>query len=531
MPRTATTHKPVIAGVSLIPLGDGRYGPPPLAGGATDTAPTARDRLRAIEKNINDLRDERAELSTARDETRQAFLDAGADPDSAEYRKAKAAADRLNDKDEEIGRAQDQQTAILKLLSGDGPGAGGDGSTVEHRQIVKALTEAPGALLSAIFEKRKADVPTLPEHLRYKSAVALSGPVTTENISTSVEADVVIDLLSPQSVALASGIQRLPIDGTKTRVPRFTALPEADWIPELGAFPKNGPGLEMVDVEPNKVGLITEVSIEVFEDLRPLTLAMLQTQLLRAVALKFDQGILFGDGTGASPIGVANTSGIMTVTGVPLVNLAAFSAAIADLIATNANPGALVINPLDLGTLLQLTESRDGVGSNVPLWKASIGSPSGLRLPYLGVPIWPTPAAPRGTALLYDPATIIAVIRRNADIALDPYYSFDNGSIGLRTYMRAWPVVGQVNGAVVIKFGTPATGSASTDVFTATGHGLSDGNAIIFSAVTGGAPLTAGTRYYARDTTANTFKVTATSGGAAIDITSDMTAGTVQRVP
>lgn len=71
------------------------------------------------------------------------------------------------------------------------------------------------------------------------------------------------------------------------------------------------------------------------------------------------------------------------------------------------------------------------------------------------------------------------------------------------------------------------TAVAATDVFTSTAHGYSNGDPIAFSSITGGAPIVAGTTYYARDVTANTFKIAATAGGVAIDITTDLTAGFV----
>jgi hypothetical protein len=37
-----------------------------------------------------------------------------------------------------------------------------------------------------------------------------------------------------------------------------------------------------------------------------------------------------------------------------------------------------------------------------------------------------------------------------ADIAVDPYYGFDTGEVGLRTYLRGDVVVGQSKAAVVI---------------------------------------------------------------------------------
>lgn len=69
------------------------------------------------------------------------------------------------------------------------------------------------------------------------------------------------------------------------------------------------------------------------------------------------------------------------------------------------------------------------------------------------------------------------------------------------------------------------TADASTNVFTSAGHGFVDTNAIKLEN-TGGAlpaPLVAGTTYYVRDKTTDTFKLAATSGGTAIDITTNGT--------
>ncbi len=74
------------------------------------------------------------------------------------------------------------------------------------------------------------------------------------------------------------------------------------------------------------------------------------------------------------------------------------------------------------------------------------------------------------------------------------------------------------------------TASASTDVFTCSGHGFINKDRVRFAATAGGSPIIAGTTYYAQAVTTNTFKIAATHGGTAINITSDMTAGTVQLV-
>ncbi|HCN76487.1 MAG TPA: hypothetical protein DIT13_04725 [Verrucomicrobiales bacterium] len=73
-------------------------------------------------------------------------------------------------------------------------------------------------------------------------------------------------------------------------------------------------------------------------------------------------------------------------------------------------------------------------------------------------------------------------------------------------------------------------GEADDDTFTAAAHGLLDGDRVIFPTLTGGTGLTAATTaYFVRDAATNTFKVSATIGGAAVNFTSDVTAGTCRR--
>lgn len=65
------------------------------------------------------------------------------------------------------------------------------------------------------------------------------------------------------------------------------------------------------------------------------------------------------------------------------------------------------------------------------------------------------------------------------------------------------------------------TADASTDVITSASHGYSNDTVVTVSSTTTlPAPLVAGVRYYVRDVTTNTFKLAATLGGSAINITS-----------
>lgn len=71
-------------------------------------------------------------------------------------------------------------------------------------------------------------------------------------------------------------------------------------------------------------------------------------------------------------------------------------------------------------------------------------------------------------------------------------------------------------------YGTGATftANASTDVITASAHGLSNGNRLLLdSTTTLPAGLSKNTVYYVISVTTNTFKVSTTAGGSAVDIT------------
>ena len=77
--------------------------------------------------------------------------------------------------------------------------------------------------------------------------------------------------------------------------------------------------------------------------------------------------------------------------------------------------------------------------------------------------------------------------------------------------------------------GTPKNFMAipSTDIVYSTAHGYADTTKIVFFNGTPPTGLTEGTVYFVRDSTTDTFKVTATSGGTAIDLTGASSFGCV----
>lgn len=118
-------------------------------------------------------------------------------------------------------------------------------------------------------------------------------------------------------------------------------------------------------------------------------------------------------------------------------------------------------------------------------------------------------AKSNGTAISFVPAT--------ADWGNCVAFGIFDASSGGNLITWAW----LTDNPEIANIGTAA---ATGDLFTAYAHGLANGNQIVFFAPPGGqlpTGITANTAYYVVGSTTNTFQVSATSGGAAIDITTD----------
>ncbi len=122
------------------------------------------------------------------------------------------------------------------------------------------------------------------------------------------------------------------------------------------------------------------------------------------------------------------------------------------------------------------------------------------------------------------PAGSPTTVTTNAEI---DFGTFNGDTPG---YIKALGIISASTGGTlrqVIRLQGPRKGftaSATTDTFTVAAHGFTDGTRVVFEiapgfTVPGG--ITAGTTYYLRDTSTNAFKVAATLGGAAIDLSSD----------
>jgi hypothetical protein len=130
---------------------------------------------------------------------------------------------------------------------------------------------------------------------------------------------------------------------------------------------------------------------------------------------------------------------------------------------------------------------------------------------------------------------VVSVNRETRQRFIDPVYGSDDTGNGLapkaivdtfnRVSSNGWGE--SMSGGWAEK--TLQTSAAADDIIDCTAHGLVVDQAVVFTNLTGGAGLTPGVVYFVTATSfgANTFRVSATSGGADINFTTDITAGNV----
>jgi hypothetical protein len=112
----------------------------------------------------------------------------------------------------------------------------------------------------------------------------------------------------------------------------------------------------------------------------------------------------------------------------------------------------------------------------------------------------------------------IHIYRKIGDTS-NTYLGFATGTLtftGLPSVGETVTIGGQVY--TFAPAGKSFTADQTTDVFTSTSHGYSDGTAVQLLLIEGSSSYAENTTCYIRDATTNTFKIAATAGGAAIDI-------------
>jgi HK97 family phage major capsid protein len=252
-----------------------------------------------------------------------------------------------------------------------------------------------------------------------------------------------IDRLAAESVMLKTGIRRIATTRDVLHLPRIDSDPTAAWTAEAAPIASSDPGYTDLTATPRKLASLQTISNELIADSNPSVISLLEMQVARALALKFDLGCFEGSGTPPEIRGLKNVAGITVDSSLAAAptNLDPIANAITTLESNNAHATAIVMHPRSWGTLSKL---KEGTASNKPLLQESSGSGgAAVSRSIYGVPVYLSSqlATNEGTgessAYVFDASQIIAVFRQDTTIVLDRSRLFNTDQSELRAILRA----------------------------------------------------------------------------------------------
>jgi len=123
-----------------------------------------------------------------------------------------------------------------------------------------------------------------------------------------------IELLRKKMVARAAGATVLAGLVGDVAIPRQTGGATAYWVAESGSPTESQATFDQVAMSPNTVGAFTDISRKLLKQSSLDVEAFVRNDLATALALEIDRVALHGSGTAPEPTGIANTTGINSVT-------------------------------------------------------------------------------------------------------------------------------------------------------------------------------------------------------------------------
>ncbi len=124
----------------------------------------------------------------------------------------------------------------------------------------------------------------------------------------------VIDRIRNVGRVFEAGARTLRMDSDSLSIPRLTTGVSGAWRAENAAVNESDPAFDRVTFTPRTLAVLTRLSYELFQDMTPEGAAVIETELIQALAIELDRVALRGTGTPPEPKGVLNHTGVTTIT-------------------------------------------------------------------------------------------------------------------------------------------------------------------------------------------------------------------------
>lgn len=245
-------------------------------------------------------------------------------------------------------------------------------------------------------------------------------------------ANFALETLALQSTFLRSGVNQIVLPdglGQSLTIPTITADSTTYNLGAGSAITASDPTIATTVATPQKFAALTNIANEVVFDANPAVLQSVSTSLVKSIATAFDLAAFTGTGTAPAITGLANVSGIGTVSmgtnGAALSSLDPFAEALGAVVAAGGDVSkcAIVVGARTYLALLKLKTLTST--SNMPLLLGGgnqDGAAGAIPGGIFGVPVFVSGVLPTNetqgsssvaqSAYVYDASQIHAIFRR-----------------------------------------------------------------------------------------------------------------------
>ncbi|MBO0767542.1 MAG: phage major capsid protein [Solirubrobacterales bacterium] len=314
--------------------------------------------------------------------------------------------------EQEAPMAEQQEGGGLRVESRNQGGARAAGTAVE--------TAVEDRVISAMRGVNKGEMRSLTE-------AATATPVTPPELSTMLW-----DKLRDAAVVLASGVPVISTSSKTVHWPRLTADISADFYSELDEITESDPGFDEFEVDPKAIKALVRGSAEAFEDSDPDLLQVIQRNLQTILGLKLDHELIQGNSAKGFS-GLVNQAGINVLDAGGSVENYDFLIQAIGVLGGKHVPGPYVAlaHPWT-ATHLALVKEFTSAESNV-----SLPRPDGVPDMLLTTQVPYNATAGTSSVIVYAPAHVAVVRRRDVTIEVDRSQEFSSDSILVRGKLRA----------------------------------------------------------------------------------------------
>jgi HK97 family phage major capsid protein len=215
------------------------------------------------------------------------------------------------------------------------------------------------------------------------------------------------------------------------RVPVLTADAGAAWTAEGDEIDADDSEFSEIVVTPAKVAGLSIISRELADDSSPAAQQLVGESIAASIARQVDVAF-FGNTTTNGPDGLLSLTGVSEVdTDGTITNVDPFAEALSAAETVGAQLTSFVASP---ATVLALSKLKRQTGSNEPLLGFDPTAPT--RRVVLGVPLISCAAVADGDVWGIPAAKVMAVVREDTRLDVDPSAYFNRDSIGIRATMR-----------------------------------------------------------------------------------------------